>query len=69
MSPAKKYHIIWGLFAFLSIISFFHINSAIGDKYKINTVFLIAGIVFALLGAIFLIKVIRNSNGGTPQRK
>jgi len=69
MSKAKKYHICWGVAAFISFISFFQINSYWADKHHFNGIFgwLGIGILFFLIGAYFLYKVIKNSNN-TPQR-
>lgn len=64
LSKAKKLHILWGLFAFLSFISFVNVESAWVDEHHAGTYFIVAGVVFFLIGAYFLRKVIKNTNGG-----
>jgi hypothetical protein len=61
MSPAKKLHIAWGVCAFISAISFFNIEAAFFDDRGLNWVPLVSGIVFFLLGAYFLYKVIKKA--------
>ncbi len=59
----KKWFAFMTISAFISVISFFHINSYVGDKYKLNTAFLITGIAVALIACYCLVKVIEY--GGT----
>lgn len=51
--------------AFLSFIMFIHIDSAIADQYKLNTFFIVTGIVFALVAAYALYRVA--TDGSTPK--
>lgn len=62
MSKAKMYHLLWGLFAILSAISFFQVNAYFFDSRGLNWIPIASGILFFILGAIFLRKVIKNSN-------
>lgn len=39
------------LLAFIGVISFFHVDSYVGDKYGINWLFVLIGVIFSL-GAI-----------------
>jgi hypothetical protein len=66
MSKAKKYFIITAIFAFISVISFFQINSYWADQHRFNGLlgWLGIGIVTGLVAIYFLIQTYRNSNGG-----
>ena len=66
MSPATKWFWFMTVFAFASVICFFNVNSYVGDKYRINSVFVIAGIVFAAI-AIYSLKKL-NDVAGTKGR-
>lgn len=50
--------------AFISIISFFQINSAWADKHSFNGKWLVIGIVFALVAIGCLYKANKTSGGG-----
>lgn len=56
------------LFAFFSIISFFHINSALADAKGINWLFISGGIVFGLIAVYYLYKINKQSGTGKPDR-
>lgn len=64
LSKARKWHIITGLFAFASVISFFQINSYWADQHHFNGIFgwLGIGIVTGIAALLSLRKVIKNSN-------
>lgn len=66
MSKAKKYFIATAVFAFISAISFFQINSYWSDRHHFNGLFgwLGIGIVAGIVAVWFLYQVSRNSNGG-----
>ncbi|MEP7375524.1 MAG: hypothetical protein ABI675_19420 [Chitinophagaceae bacterium] len=63
MSPAKKWFAFMTVFAFASVICFFNINSYFADTHKINWLFILLGIVFALVAIYGLKKV--NDIAGT----
>ncbi len=50
--------------AFVSIISFFQINSAWADEHNFNGKWLVIGIVFALVAIFSLYKANKTSGGG-----
>ena len=65
----KKFWLLTAITGFGSLISFFQINSAFADEHKLNTVWLIAGIVLAI-GAIYSIyQVSQNAGGGGSQER
>ena len=45
----KKWYAVLVISAFIAVISFFHVNSYIGDKHHINGLFVIIGVVFSLV--------------------
>lgn len=57
------------VFAFLSVISFFQINSAWADKHHFNGLFgwLGLGIVFGLIAIYGLYNVAKNAGTGKPR--
>jgi len=65
MSVTKKWFAAMVITAFLSMISFFQINSYSADKNNLNTFWLIAGIIFALVAVFSLWKVTKNAGGNT----
>lgn len=60
----KRWFALTVVFAFLSVISFFNINSYYGDTHHFNGVFgfLGLGIVLGGIATFGLSKVIKNSN-------
>lgn len=67
MSKAKQYFICMAIFALLSVISFFQINSYWADQHHFNGVigWLGIGIVTGLIAIYFLYLVTKNTNGGS----
>jgi FtsH-binding integral membrane protein len=63
MSPAKKWFAFMTVFAFASVICFFNVNSYFADKHRINALFIVFGILFAILAVYGLKKV--NDVAGT----
>jgi len=53
MNKGKWFWAIGAVLAFASVISFFQINSYFADQHKLNTVWLVAGIICGL-GALVL---------------
>ncbi len=49
--------------AFASIISFFQVNSAFADKHHINWLWIVLGVVFALVFVYFGWKANKTSSG------
>lgn len=49
--------------AFLAMISYFQINSYFADKHKLNTFFLVTGIVLTVLSLFFIWKANKTSTG------
>lgn len=66
MSNAKKWFIAMTISAFVSVGSFFQINSYWADQHNFNGLFgwLGIGIVFALIAIFCLYKVTKNSDSG-----
>lgn len=62
MSTAKKWFAFMVVAAFISVISFFQINSAFADKANINGLFTVGGILFALIACYCLYRVTQNAN-------
>ena len=62
----NPWHIASSVVAFISVISYFNINSAWADKIgqpKGNTIFLVVGIVGTLLAIGLMIKASKTSTG------
>lgn len=51
------------IFAFLGIISLFHIDSYVADKHKLNKVFKWGGIAALVVALFFLWKAFQTSSG------
>lgn len=68
MKPGKRFGLIFVPLAFVAFILLINTNSYFVDKYKLNTVYLIAGIVVGLAAIWQLIIVIKGA-GGPPERK
>jgi hypothetical protein len=64
MNKGKWFWVAMVVFAFLSVISFFKINSYWGDQHHFNGIFgfLGTGIVFGVLAIYFLIKAYKISD-------
>jgi uncharacterized membrane protein YuzA (DUF378 family) len=67
---AMKFWILSGVIGFASVISFFQVNSAKADEHKLNTVWLIAGIILGLASLYTMWVAFQNSaDGGGDQEK
>ena len=62
MNPFKRLGIIVAPLAFVAVMLLININSYFADKNKINSLFLIVGILFSLVAIWQLIIVIKDSN-------
>ena len=60
----KLLFVFMSIAAFLSIISFFQVNSALADRKKWNGLFKVLGVVFAAVAVYFLFQVIGQSGTG-----
>jgi hypothetical protein len=62
LTPGKKWFIITAVLAFLSVISFFQVNSYWADQNSFNTGWKIIGGIFGLGAVYSLFKAVKNSN-------
>lgn len=60
----KLLFVFMSIAAFLSIISFFQVNSYLADRKKWNGLFKVLGVVFLAVAVFFLVKVIGQSGTG-----
>ena len=56
MNKGKRFWAIGAVSAFVSVISFFQINSYFADKHHINGLWWVSGIVFAAVAGYFMYK-------------
>lgn len=63
----KKWYVFMTVFAFLSVMSFFQINSYWADKHNFNGAWLVIGIVLGGLAILGLAKVSGKSGTGKPR--
>lgn len=61
---AHHWIIITVIFAFISVISFFQINSAWADAHNFNTWWKVIGVVTGIVAIICLIKTAKAGGGG-----
>ncbi len=62
MDTGKKWWAITVVAAFASVISFFQVNSYKADLLRLNTLWLVAGIVIGLFAVYALVKAVKNMN-------
>jgi putative Ca2+/H+ antiporter (TMEM165/GDT1 family) len=63
----KKWFAVMTITAFIGVISFFHVNSYIADKNKINGLFIVAGVVFSLVAIYSFWQANKFGNPGKPK--
>jgi hypothetical protein len=61
---AQHYFLLMVLSAFVSVITFFKVDSYWADTHDFNGSLIAIGVVFGLVAGFFLYKVIKNSNTG-----
>lgn len=61
---AHKWMILTAIFAFISVISFFQVNSAWADAHNFNTGWKVIGAVTGLVAIFFLTKTAKAGGGG-----
>ncbi len=65
----NKYFAGGAVCAFLSVISFFTINSYFADKHHVNGLFWIAGFLFAAGAIYFYWKLTQTTGGGGKEQR
>lgn len=65
--PVYRWFTVMVITAFVSVISFFNINSYFADKHKINWLFTVVGIIFALVAIYSYAKANQYGNPGKPK--
>lgn len=63
----KKWYAVLVITAFISVISFFQINSYFADKHKINWLFIVVGVLFAIATGYSFYMCNKLGNPGKPK--